>query len=261
MFASVHIVFCGVKPTWAPVSASAFLRPKSTEKCRLPLNATTINAYDERPPPSVKLPALSSIMSRFQCSPPGPLYMCKLDLTNAYWSILLPRRWRRTFVVQTGERRWHFTRLPFGYKYSPTICRRLASGIVARALRGTGVDWDVYLDDILITANSPAAARAGVQLVAAALRDAGFIISPKSELEPSTCITFLGKRLDSVSRSISNSVDMHKATLRLWLQGVGTGRMPARDMARFLGRLQWVFRPMGEALMPCSTAPHFSAAT
>ena len=153
----------------------------------------------------------------------------------------------RTFVVQTGKRRWRFTCLPFGWKCSPTICQRLVSGIVARALRGTGVDWDVYLDDILITANSPAPARAGVQLVAAALRDAGFIISPKSELEPSTCITFLGKRLDSVMRSVSNSVDMLKATLRLWLQGVGTGRMPARDMARFLGRLQWVFRPMGEA--------------
>ena len=247
MFESVHAVTCGAKPTSAPVSASAFLRPKSSDKCRLLLNATAINAYDERPPPRVKLPALSAIMSRFQHRPPGPLYMCKLDLTNAYWSIILPRRWRRTFVVQAGQRRWRFTRLPFGWKYSPAICHRLVSGIVARALRGTNVDWDVYLDDILITATSPAAARAGVQRVAAALRDAGFIISPKSELEPSTCITFLGKRLDSVRRSVSNSVDMLKATLRLWLQGVGTGRMPAREMARFLGRLQWVFRPMGGA--------------
>ena len=173
--------------------------------------------------------------------------LCVPAPCDAYWSIILPGWWRRTFVVQAGQRRWRFTRLPFGWKYSPAICQRLVSGIVARALRGTNVDWDVSLDDILITATSPAAARAGVQRVAAALRDAGFIISPKTELEPSTCITFLGKRLDSVRRSVSNSVDMLKATLRLWLQGVGTGRMPAREMARFLGRLQWVFRPMGGA--------------
>ena len=247
MFESVHAVTCGAKPTSAPVSASAFLGPESSDKCRLLLNASAINAYDERPLPRVKLPALSAIMSRFQHRPPGPLYMCKLDLTNAYCSIILPRRWRRTFVVQAGQRRWRFTRLPFGWKYSAAICQRLVSGIVARALRGTNVEWDVYLDDILITATSPAAARAGVQRVAAALPDAGFIISPKSELEPSTCITFLGKRLDSVKGFVSNSVDMLKATLRLWLQGVGTGRMPAREMARFLGRLQWVFRPMGGA--------------
>ena len=80
--------------------------------------------------------------------------------------------------------------------------------LVARALSGTCIDWDVYLDDILITAPRPCEARAGAQRVATALRDAGFIISPKSELEPATCITFFGKRLDSVRRSISNTVDI-----------------------------------------------------
>ena len=202
MFELVHAVTCGAKPTSAPVSANAFVGPKFSEKCRLLLNATAINAYDGRPPPRVKLPAFSGIMFCFQHRPPGPLYMCKLDLTNAYWSIIFPRRWRRTFVVQTGQRRWRFRRLPFGCKYSAAICQRLVPGIVARALCDTNVDWDVYLDDILITATSPAAARAGVQRVAAALRDAGFIISPKSELGPSTCITFLRKRLDSVRHSV-----------------------------------------------------------
>ena len=168
--------------------------------------------------------------------------MCKLDLTNAYWSIKLPRRWRRTFVVRAGQRCWRFTRLPFGWKYSPAIYQRLVAGIVTRALRGTHTSWDVYLDDILSIARRPWEAHQGAQRVVEALQNAGFIISPKSELEPATCITFLGKRLDSVRRSISNSVDMLKATLRMWLRGVGTGRMPAREMARFLGRLQWVFR-------------------
>ena len=199
------------------------------------------------PPPRVRLPALSSILSRFESRPPGPLYMCKLDLTNAYWSIKLPKRWRRTFVVREGQLRWPFTRLPFGWKYSPAVCQRLVAGIVARALRGTRVDWDVYLDDILITAPRPWDARQGAQRVAAALQSAGFMISPKSELEPATCITFLGKRLDSVRRSISNRVEMLEATLPMWLKGVGTGRMPPREMACFLGRLQWLFLPLGVA--------------
>ena len=77
--------------------------------------------------------------------------------------------------------------------------------------------------------------------------DVGFIVSPNSELEPTTDITFLGKRLDFVRRSISNSVDMLKGTLSMWLQGVGTGHMPAREMARFLGRLRWVFMPLAGA--------------
>ena len=140
MFESVHNVTHGVKPTPAPVSATVFLKPKYEEKCRLLLNATAINNYDPPPPPAVRLLALSSILSRFESRPSGPLYMCKLDLTNAYWSIKLPRRRRRTFVVRAGQRRWRFTCLPFGWKYAPAICQRLVAGIVARALRGTHTD-------------------------------------------------------------------------------------------------------------------------
>ena len=96
-------------------------------------------------------------------------------VTNAYWSIKLPRRWRRTFVVKAGWRRWRFTRLPFGWKYSPAICQRLVEGIVARALRDTHTDWDVYLDDILITARHPWEARQGARRVVKALHDVGFM--------------------------------------------------------------------------------------
>ena len=108
--------------------------------------------------------------------------MAKIDLTNAYWSIKLPRRWRRTFVVQSGTGRWRFTRLPFGWKYSPCICQELVLGIVSRAVRGMGVHWDVYLDDVLITARSAELAERATRAAAQALRGAGFIIGPKSQL-------------------------------------------------------------------------------
>ena len=54
MFESVHDVTHGVQPTSAPVSATAFPRPKSEEKCRLLLNATAINDYDPPPPPGAR---------------------------------------------------------------------------------------------------------------------------------------------------------------------------------------------------------------
>ena len=88
------------------------------------------------------------------------------------------------------------------------ICQRLVRGIVSRALQGMPVTWHVYLDDVLVTARSKGMAASAIRKAAAALRDAGFIISPKSEMEPSTEITFLGKRLDSVARSITNTSGM-----------------------------------------------------
>ena len=54
---------------------------------RLLLNATHVNAYDASEPPKVRLPGLKSIFTRFEQQQPGPLYMCKLDLTGANWCI------------------------------------------------------------------------------------------------------------------------------------------------------------------------------
>ena len=70
-----------------------FLRPKSSSKCRCPLNATQINDMDLRAPPKVRLPALSEIRELFERTEPLAIRMCKVDLSNAYWSIRLPRRW------------------------------------------------------------------------------------------------------------------------------------------------------------------------
>ena len=83
MFHSLHAVTRGVKPTATPPMASAFLRLKSSTKCRCLLNATGINDLDPRPPPKARLPALSQIRERFERTPPGHMWMCKLDLTGA----------------------------------------------------------------------------------------------------------------------------------------------------------------------------------
>ena len=80
MFGSVHDVTYGVKPTSAPVSATAFLRPKSAEKCRLLLNATAINDYDAPPPPGHFLSVYFFPVSFCPCLP-GPLGLDKLPPT------------------------------------------------------------------------------------------------------------------------------------------------------------------------------------
>ena len=221
MFQSIHMVAKGVKPTSAPPMASAFLRPKSSSKCRCLLNATTINALDPRPQPKARLPALTQIRDIFATKVPGKLWMCKLDLSNASWSIRLPRSWRRTFVMRAGRQRWRIPTLPFGWKYSPVICQRLVQGIVSSALRGYSATWHVYLDDVLITARSQRVAAKAIQAAAQALRAAGYIISPKSEMEPTTDITFIGKRPNSITRSISNTMEMMTAATRLWVHALG----------------------------------------
>ena len=171
--------------------------------------------------------------------------MCKLDLTNAYWSIRMPRLWGRIFCLGTGTSRWRYTCLPFGWKCSPAICQRLVSAITRSALKHWPVEWDVYINDILMSSRDPQVTKETTLALAAALRRAGFIISDKCVLNPSTRITFLGKRLDSCRRSIGNEPAMLAATMCMWVLALGRGKLHPRDMARMLGRLQWVARPVG----------------
>ena len=122
MVQAVGVDASGFRTTKCTPTAIAFLRYKNQTKCRLLLNAIHINAADRRRPPRIHLLSLGLLSSRFGGGGGRGLWMEKLDLTNAYWSIRLPGKWRRVFVVRAGEQGWHYTRLPFGWKYSPAVC-------------------------------------------------------------------------------------------------------------------------------------------
>ena len=110
---------------------------------------------------------------------------------------------------------------------------------------GLEVDWDIYIDDVLISAHDAQTTKEATMAVAEALQRAAFIISDKSVLSPTTRISFLGKTLDCCRRSIGNELAMLAATFRMWVLALGTGQMHPRDMACMLGRLQWIARPVG----------------
>ena len=171
--------------------------------------------------------------------------MCKFDLANAYGSIRLPQHWRRVFVIRAGAKRWRFTRLPLGWKYSPAICQHLVSGIVAGALPDARVEWDVYLDDVLITARDLRAARLGAHIAVQALTQAGFIIRPKKRVHPlhPHCFSRKAARLcGSLHHQPIRNVARHHA---LMVERGRDGAVPHSKMARLPGRLYWIARPLG----------------
>ena len=72
------------------------------------------------------------------------------------------------------------------------------------------------------------------------LKQAGFIISPKSELRLSKRLVFMGKLPDTLRKTVTNQL---ASTLRMWIRGVGAGTMSAVDRTHMLGRIQWVLSP------------------
>ena len=127
MLESLRVDTGGLHLTFAPPTARMFLTYKNKLKCRAILDARWVNSSDPRKPPKFRLPALEGIKRWMGDAPRnrggGRVFLTKLDLQNAYWSIRLPPLWRRVFVVKGGSgRRFRYARLPFGWSYSPAIC-------------------------------------------------------------------------------------------------------------------------------------------
>ena len=172
------------------------------------------------------------------------VFLAKLDLQNAYWSIRLPPAWRSVFVVGgRSGRRFRYARLPFGWAYSPVICQKLVSSVIRGALSRRGVRGWVYLDDILLSCRSKSRLRGAVRDCIRRLRRAGFIVGAKSEPDPTERLGFIGKQIDTKAGTISNAVGALVGAFRAWIRGLGGGRLPSKVMERLLGKLCWLSRP------------------
>ena len=135
------------------------------------------------------------------------------------------------------------SRLPFGWKYSPYLCQTS----LARILRGVlppEILLVHYLDDFSLVFTDREVLREAGRAAVRALIEAGFLISPKSVLDPVPVASFLGKELDLQTRQIRS----HEQTLlQLWAGwlrlAVGAGT--DRHLQSFRGLLNWHVRPRG----------------
>ena len=60
---------------------------------------------------------------RVLAEPGAPLLACHIDLTNAFWSLTLPEPYKNSLRVRIDGKSSAFSRLPFGWRFSPVICQ------------------------------------------------------------------------------------------------------------------------------------------
>ena len=119
--------------------------------------------------------------------------------------------------MAAADRSYRVTRLPFGWRYSPSICQRLVSGIVRGALRGPHGEFETYLDDVLIAEDSKGKAKRAARATTRRLTKAKFIISKKLDLAPKTSQLFVGKVIDSHKHAMHNLEATLTAAPKGWL--------------------------------------------
>ena len=170
-------------------------------------------------------------------------FLGEIDLSNCFWSIRMPYRWCRVFRVNTPQGCFRWLTLPFGWKYSPMLCQRLVSALVRRALSDLRARGVTYLHDVLVSAVGRCRLRVAARRVSRVLGRAGFLISPKSVIEPVRTLDFIGKQFSAAAMTVEKKPGVIGGVVALWLLGVVQNRLSARLAARLLGKLEWAVRP------------------
>ena len=85
-------------------------------------------------------------------------WLTKLDLKDAYLTVPVHPGYQKYLKFHWQGQQWQFTVLPFGLNSAPYIFTKLMKPVVA-TLRKLGIRVVLYLDDMLLMANSQDRAR------------------------------------------------------------------------------------------------------
>ena len=130
-------------------------------------------------------------------------FSASADLKDAYFTIPVAKVHRKYLRFEWKGNLYEFTCLCFGLSSAPRIFTKLMKPVVV-CLRRQGYTLVIYLDDMLIIAESCSESLSALCDTIKLLTDLGFVINAdKSNLTPSQRIEFLGFIFDSTNLSIS----------------------------------------------------------
>ena len=125
-------------------------------------------------------------------------WMAKLDLKDAYLTVLVHPSHQKFLRFQWKGRIFQFSCLAFGLAPAPRIFTKILK-VVMGFLRKKGLRLIIYLDDILIVQASREATSQAVKIVRRLLESLGFVISEeKSEEDPTQKIEYIIRANDKL---------------------------------------------------------------
>jgi hypothetical protein len=174
-------------------------------------------------------------------------YLAKIDLASAYRSIPLhPSSFQLTGL------KWRFgnnskntflfdSRLPFGAARSCRIFQALTDSIV-RMMDKRDIKCRGYIDDFLIITDTYLECKTALSTMTTLIASLGLEINWSKVEGPSTCLTFLGVRIDTEGRTLAlpeEKLRVVKETLQIWKTKQKAKKL---DIQRLVGSLNWCAR-------------------
>lgn len=174
-----------------------FLRPKKDGGYRMVLNLKELNKHI--PYKHFKMDNFEQAIRLINAGD----YLASVDLRHAYYTVKIAEEQQKFLCFQWRNNIYQFTCLPNGISEGPRIFTKLMKPVFA-ALRGMGYSITSFIDDTLICNKSKAGCIACVTDTIDLLHRLGFCINvPKSVLQPTQSIEYLGNIIDTNSMTVS----------------------------------------------------------
>jgi len=211
--------------------STLFLVPKKGGQMRPVINLKRLNEWVI--PQHFKMEGMGTLKELLRVED----WMVKVDLKDAYFTIPIHLDHQPYLRFTVGQEHYQFTCLPFGLSCAPWAFTKVMKP-VAIFLRSMGVRMVVYIDDILLMADTAAQVKTHLEALMFLLTSLGFVINmPKSVTIPTQQIEFLGMKVDSVSLQLSLPGEkLHHIRMEV-SQHLQKSQVTARQVAQLIGKL------------------------
>ena len=164
-------------------------------------------------------------------------FMAKIDLKDAYFAVPISESDRKYLRFRWRDKIYQFNCLPFGLSCAPWVFTKITKAVTA-VLREMGIRLIIYIDDMLIIAESETLLKDHIQGIIYLLENLGFVINfPKSLLEPKKIIEFLGFLVDSNAMELKLPGDKLKSIRGEAKRILTSEYTTALELSRMLGKM------------------------
>lgn len=208
-----------------------FTVPKPDGSRRPIINLKYLNSFIDNP--HFKMESIKTAMSLLSEN----CFMAVIDLKDAYHAIRIDDEFQKFLKFRWNGKLYKYTCLPFGLCLAPWLYTKLNKPIVSY-LRSQGVILVSYLDNTMIIGRNFHELKYGLELTLDLFRKLGLIVNvEKSQLNPSTCVRFLGFELNSKSMQITLPVEKRQKVLRKCSDILNNPNPTLLSLAELIGTL------------------------
>ena len=230
---------------WAHVSP-IMTRPKSSPDDRRVITDLTypedssVNAYIKKNvvmglSMSHSLPSIDAVVERLQQAGPTA-HLFTLDVSRAYKNFKsCPLDWP-LLAIRWADKYYLDVTMPFGARASSGHMQRVADAIV-HILAKKGIVAHMYLDDLVVVAESYEAARNQYNIARDLLVELGLPEATDKTQPPATCVTWLGIVINAAEHTLSVPKDKLDCALEMVNMYIKRRSISRKQLQSLIGRL------------------------